>query len=87
MYVIIVWMIVKMMEVIKSVNVIVCKGWRELFRDVSSSEIEYVMSMCGRYSNDVSSLFRIIDVDGMIPSVVAVERAWSFLCQIFFNHL
>ena len=73
MYVIIVEMIVKMMDVIKSVNVIVCKGWRELFRDVSRSEIEYVMSMCGRYSNDVSSLFRIIDVDGMIPSVDAVE--------------
>ena len=83
----IVEMIVKMMVVIRSVNVIVCNGWSDLFSEVKSRLIEYVMSMCGRYSNDCSSLFRRIDVDGMIPSVVAVERAWSFLCQTFFNHL
>ena len=80
-------MIVKMMDVIRSVNVIVLSGWSCLFSEVSRSEIEYVKSMCGRYSNDVSSLFRIIDDDGMIPRVDAVESAWSFLCQIFFNHL
>lgn len=87
MIVIIIEMIVKMMVVIRSVNVIVVSGLSDLFKDVKSRLIEYVRSMCGRYSNDCSSLFRMIDVDGMIPSVVAVERDWSFLCQTFFNHL